>query len=160
MLRPALIALAIFLSLLPGSLGTTAAAPGTDFAAVVPRVAYALLPWTPFVPFVFLRPRRVTIARIVFVMAVVVGLVIEWRFPIVLRVAIACALGTTFDDLLREPRPLGLLALCSAAIAFLLVRDLSFDPTRVPHVRVVRLATIFVTGAVSAALILRPRLAR
>jgi hypothetical protein len=160
MLRPALFAVTIFVTLLPSLGSAHPAAPSTDFAAVVPRLAYSLLPWTPFVPFVFVRPRRVTLVRIALVLAVVAALVLEPRVPVVARVAIAAALGATLDDLARDARPLSLLALCAAALAFLLVRDLSFEPGRVVHARAIRIATIAVTTIFSAALVLRPRFLR
>jgi hypothetical protein len=158
MLRPALLALTIFVTLLP-SLGSPAP-PSTDFAAVVPRLAYSLLPWTPFVPFVFGRPHRVTLGRVALMLAVVAALVIESRVPIVARIAIAAALGATLDDLVREARPLPMLALCAATLAFLLVRDVTLDPSRVAHARALRIATVLVTAVVSSALVLRPRFLR
>jgi hypothetical protein len=165
--RPALIAVAIFVTMLPGY--RTTAVPG-DFAAVVPRLAYSLLPWTPLLPFVFVRPRRVTWVRVALVVAVVLGLLVESRSPIVARLALAAALGATLEDLAATKRPLVLLALAVGGLGFLLARDLSFEPDRMldaiepglPHghsvetARAVRIGTT-VTSALVAVALLLPR---
>lgn len=147
--RAALYAGAILLATLPLA-PAPALPPTTDFAALVPRLAVAFAPWTPLVPFVFTRPRRLTRARV----AIAAGLVAAVAADVLLRrvlaspIALAAALGASLDDVDRAPDLL--MALLTGALAFLMLRELE------PH-RALRLASTAIAAIAVTVLALRPR---
>ena len=121
--RAAVLAVVVLLTLPWSPLGTTGhGLVRGPFTAVVPRLAYALAPWTGLVPFALVRGRAP--GRIVLAGAAVLFLAVESVVPVStpVLVAIAGVVGAALHDLDASP-PDALLAVGVLVIGLLIARD-------------------------------------
>lgn len=121
--RAAVLAVVVLLTLRWLPLGSTGhGLVHGPFTAVVPRLAYALAPWTGLAPFALVRGR--TPGRLVLAGAAVLCLAIESVVPVSTPVLVALAgvVGAALHDLDASP-PDALLALGVLVIGLLVARD-------------------------------------